>query len=199
MILAFSSCTNISPSESIIKIIDTTEKQLYTTSSIKDMEEIQYAMLRQITDCLDSKYNGYRFIENDEEYNKVMEHLERYNIVYCDAISRFNPELSSNYGNQDNIVKVLALMKKMENSALTKPTGFDTLEKPSDVTKEEENIYPTPSEIDSVNAQLPVLVAKGLLNTKIEYDDQTKIQTFYYHYIQEVDERLITKRIIQNL
>lgn len=64
---------------------------------------------------------------------------------------------------------------------------------------DESAVFPTQSEIENVNAKLPVLVAEGTLNTKVEYDDQTKVQTFYYRFTQEVDESLITKDIIQQL
>ena len=173
--------------------------RLYSTSSLEEMNEKQHDMLRQITDCLDSISEGYRFVENDEDYNKVMKRFERYNIIYCMAISRFNPELSPNKGNQDKVVRILALMKKMEDSALTKPNGYEPSEKQSELTTVENNIYPTQTEIESINERLPVEVGEGILNTKVEYDDQTKIQTFYYRYTQEVDEKLITKSILQNL
>lgn len=199
MFLALSSCINTSPSESIINVIDMVEKKLHSTKSLKEMEEMQYNMLRQITDCLNSNHNGYRFAENDEEYDKVMKRLERYNIIYCSAISRFNPELSPNNGNQDSLVRVLAIMKKMENSALTKPDGFNPYDEHAGLIEEEQNIFPTQSEIENVNAQLPVLVAEGTLNTKVEYDDHTKVQTFYYRYTQEINEDLITTEVIQEL
>lgn len=199
MVLTLSSCINTSPSESIINVIDTVEKKLYSTKSLKEMEEMQYDMLRQITDCLNSNHNGYRFAENDEEYDKVMKRLERYNIIYCNAISRFNPELSPNNGNQDNLVRVLAIMKKMENSVLTKPDGFNPYDEHAGLIEEEQNIFPTQSEIENVNAQLPVLVAEGILNTKVEYDEHTKVQTFYYRYTQEINEDLITTEVIQEL
>lgn len=64
---------------------------------------------------------------------------------------------------------------------------------------DESAVFPTQSEIENVNAKLPALVAEGTLNTKVEYDDQTKVQTFYYRFTQEVDESLITKDIIQQL
>ena len=82
MVLTLSSCMNTSPSESIINVIDTVEKKLYSTNSLKEMEEMHYEMLRQITDCLNSNHKGYRFVENEEEYDKVIKRLDRYNIIY---------------------------------------------------------------------------------------------------------------------
>ncbi len=64
---------------------------------------------------------------------------------------------------------------------------------------DEWNVFPTQSEIEEVNAKLPVLVSEGTLNTKVEYDERTKVQTFYYRFTQEVDESLITKEIVQQL
>ena len=123
----------------------------------------------------------------------------RWNSQKCSAISRFNPELSPNHGNQDKLVRVLAIMRKMENSALTKSNGFNPSEERPESIVEEQSILPTQSEIEKVNAQLPVLVAEGTLNTRVDYDECTKIQTFYYRFTQEVDENLITTEVIQKL
>ena len=60
-------------------------------------------------------------------------------------------------------------------------------------------VFPSQTEIQEVNAELPVLVSEGTLLTKVEYDDRTKVQTFYYQFTQEVDESQITKGIIQQL
>lgn len=57
-------------------------------------------------------------------------------------------------------------------------------------------VFPSQTEIQEVNAELPVLVSEGTLLTKVEYDDRTKVQTFYYQFTQEVDESQITKGII---
>lgn len=199
MVLAISSCKQTSPSESIINVIDSVENNLYSTKSLKEVEEIQYDMLRQITDCLNSNHNGYRFVENEEEYNKVMERLKRYNYIYCIEISRFNPELNPDHGDRDKLVRVLALLERMENSALTKLDGFNPSSEQSESKVEGQNIYPTQSEIENINAKLPVLVAEGTLFTKVEYDDRTKVQTFYYRFTQELNEDLITTERIQEL
>ena len=61
------------------------------------------------------------------------------------------------------------------------------------------DVFPTQTEIQEVNAELPVLVSEGTLLTKVEYDDRAKVQTFYYQFTQEVDESQITKGIIQQL
>lgn len=208
MVLTLSSCINTSPSESIINVIDTVEKKLYSTQSLKEMEEMQYDMLRQITDCLDAKHNGYRYVDGDEEYDKIMKRLARYNIIYCRVLSKFNPELNTETGNQDKVVQVLALMKKMEHQALTAPNGFHpegtkdipvSNERKTESFIEEHGIFPTKGEIDSVNAKLPILVSEGTLNTKVEYNENTKLQTFYYRFTQEVDESLVTKDVINQL
>ena len=64
---------------------------------------------------------------------------------------------------------------------------------------EEHGIFPTKGEIDSVNAKLPIMVSEGTLNTKVEYNENTKLQTFYYRFTQEVDESLVTKDVINQL
>jgi hypothetical protein len=65
--------------------------------------------------------------------------------------------------------------------------------------KQEERELPTKGEFDSVNAKLPVLVSEGTLFTKVEYDDNTKVQTFHYRFTQEIDERMLTKDVIRQL
>jgi hypothetical protein len=65
--------------------------------------------------------------------------------------------------------------------------------------KQEESELPTKGEIDSVNAKLPVLVAEGTLFTKVEYDDNAKVQTFRYLFTQELDENVLTKEVISQL
>lgn len=58
---------------------------------------------------------------------------------------------------------------------------------------------PTKEEIQSVNANLPVKVAEGTMCTKVEYDEETMIQTFYYDFTQEVDASSTRPEIIENL
>ena len=55
----------------------------------------------------------------------LMKRFERYNIIYCRVLSRFNPELHTEKGNIDKVVRVLAIMKKMEHQAITAPNGFN--------------------------------------------------------------------------
>jgi hypothetical protein len=200
LFIALSSCAKKSPSENIVEIIDATESNLFKTESIEEMQQIQFDMLDKITGYLDSEHNGYRYVEGNEEYNKVMSRLERYNIIYCRALSRFNSEFDTNTGDEDKVVKVLAMMKKMENSALTKPKGFAPQDdNQTKLVSEDNGIFPTQDEIEAVNAKLPVLVSEGTLNTKVEYDERTKVQTFYYRFTQEVDENLISKEKINQL
>lgn len=197
--IVVSSCAKKTPSDSIMKIIESAEGNLYETASLEEMEEMQFSLLSQITKCLDAQFNGYRYTEGDEEYNIVMKRLERYNVRYCQALSRFNPELDTNKGDKDQVVRVLAIMKRMENSALTKPDGFNPNEEIKTPTGSDKSVFPTQDEINSINAKLPVLVAEGTLNTKVEYDDRTKVQTFYYRFTQEVDESQITNVLINQL
>ena len=63
-------------------------------------------------------------------------------------------------------------------------------------TGHQNSILPTIKEIDETNSRLPVYVAEGLLFTKVDYDTHTKIQSFYYQYTQDVDERMITPYLI---
>ena len=137
-----------------------------------------------------------------------MKLFERYNVIYCRALSRFNPELNTENGNRDKIVQIIALMKRMEYQALTAPKGFHpegTNDIPaiddsnSEFSKEEQTIYPTKGEIDSVNAKLPIMVSEGTLFTKVEYNEKTKVQTFYYRLTQDVDASLLSKDVISQL
>lgn len=58
---------------------------------------------------------------------------------------------------------------------------------------------PTKEEILDVNAKLPMLVADGTMFTKVEYDDKTMVQTFYYDFTRDVDESMITQDNISRL
>ena len=61
--------------------------------------------------------------------------------------------------------------------------------------KHEQSLFPTKGEIDSVNTRLPILVSEGTLNTKIEYNENTKVQTFYYRFTKEVCSRRGTSSV----
>lgn len=61
------------------------------------------------------------------------------------------------------------------------------------------DVFPTQTEIEEVNAKLPVMVSERTLFTKVKYDDRTNVQTFYYRFTQEVDESQITKGTIRQL
>ncbi len=100
--------------------------------------------------------------------------------------------------------------QKRKNEIEVKETIFvdepETLSYPDSRTNDgkdeligNDNVFPTQSEIEEINSKLPVLVSEGTLNTKVEYDDRSKVQTFYYRFTQEVDESLITEEIIQQL
>ena len=204
--LALGTCSNDTPMEDLVHIIDNTEYMLYNAKSIGEISSFQFAMLDSITGCLDSKHNGFRYREGEEDYNAIMKRFDRYNIIYCRALSRFNPEMNTENGNQNKIAQVIALMKRMEHQALTAPNGFqpegtDVLALDNDNTRStiEEPVFPTKGEIDSVNAKLPVMVSEGTLFAKVEYDEATKVQTFNYRFTQVVDSNMITKDVINQL
>ena len=119
------SCTKQSPADGIVKLIDETENNLYETSSIEEMGQMQFDLLDNITGYLDREQNGYRFSEGTEDYQQVMSRFDRYNVIYCRAMSRFNPELSTERGDQNKVVRTIALMKNMESKALVNPNGFN--------------------------------------------------------------------------
>ena len=60
-------------------------------------------------------------------------------------------------------------------------------------------VFPTKEEIMSFNASLPVLVSDGTLCVKVEYNEETKVQTFYYEFTRAVDEGAITQEIINQM
>ena len=37
------------------------------------------------------------------------------------------------------------------------------------------------------------------MNTKVEYNEITKVQTFYYRFTQEVDESMVSNEVISQL
>ena len=125
MSISMPSYGRTSPSDDIISIITATENKLHKAKSVDEISDIQFGMLDSITHCLDTKHKGYRYVEGSEDYNAIMKRLARYNIIYCRSLSRYNPELNTEKGNQDKVVQVLAIMKKMEHQALTAPKGFN--------------------------------------------------------------------------
>lgn len=207
-LMFFFSCGKGTPTKDILNIIETTENKQYSAQSLGEISSIQFNMLDSITRCLDTKHDGYRYNGNEDEYNELMERFDRYNVIYCRGLSRFNPELNTESGNRDKVVQVIALMKRMEHQALTAPKGFHpegTNDIPalddcnSEYSKDEQYIYPTKGEIDSVNAKLPVMVSEGTLFTKVEYNEKTKVQTFYYRLTQDVDVSLLSKEVLSQL
>ena len=207
-LLLLLSCGKNTPTEDILSIIEISENKLHHTESLGEITRIQFHMLDSITGCLDTKHDGYRYNESEDGYNALMKRFDRYNVINCRALSRFNPELNTENGNRDKVVQVIALMKRMEHQALTAPKGFHP-EGTNDIPAiddsssrfsiEEKNIYPTKGEIDSVNAKLPVMVSEGTLFTKVDYNEKTKVQTFYYRLTQNVDASLLSKDAISQL
>lgn len=60
-------------------------------------------------------------------------------------------------------------------------------------------VFPTKEEIMSFNASLPVLVSDGTLCVKVEYNEETMVQTFFYEFTRDVDEGSITQEIINQM
>ncbi len=85
----------------------------------------------------------------------------------------------------------------IQSDSIARQQMMDDVEKLKE--KYEQSIFPTKGEIDSVNAKLPIMVSEGTLNTKIEYNERTKVQTFYYRFTQEVDESMVTNEVISQL
>lgn len=56
---------------------------------------------------------------------------------------------------------------------------------------------PTEEEIAKINARLPLQITDWLMFTNVEYDAKTMVQTFYYDYMQDVDESLITQDYVR--
>ena len=171
MSISLSSYGRPSPYDDIASIITATENKLYHAKSFEEIENLQYELLRNMTKCLDTKHKGYRYVEGSEEYKRIMKRLDRYNIIYCRSLSRFNPELNTETGNKEKVIRVLAIMRKMENSALTKKEGFNASNgSPTKNKTNDQSVFPTQEEIRAVNSKLPAYVSEGTLNTKIEYD-----------------------------
>ena len=57
------SCNKLSPADSVIALIDATEKKLYDATSIEEMQQIQYELLDNITNTLNAEHDGYRFVD----------------------------------------------------------------------------------------------------------------------------------------
>lgn len=60
-------------------------------------------------------------------------------------------------------------------------------------------VLPTQDEIRQVNKELPQKAGDGLLITKVEYDEKTMTQRFYYDYTVDIDESLITKEALDDM
>lgn len=198
------SCGKTSPTDNMNAIIDTTEHKLFKTNSAEELQEIQFEMLNTMTTCLDKECNGYRFAEGSTEFDLVMERLRRYNIVYCNALRRFNSEIditSKDENKRTKAIEILALMEAMEYCALTKPNDFSpTSDHDSGFNISARNIFPTQEEIDSINSKLPIPFEEAfLMGSKVEYNEQTKVETFYFDYTIEIEESWITDENIGKL
>ena len=116
----------------------------------------------------------------------------------CVVLSQISSILKTN-----NNRKFQEALEKFEKSSDMKNDSIARQQMLDDVLemqkKQQERELPTKGEIDSVNAKLPVLVSEGTLFTRVEYDKNSKVQTFYYRLTQEIDENLITKDVIIQL
>ena len=85
---------------------------------------------------------------------------------------------------------------KNENASSNKEEA-----KTTEISKEtaESNVFPTKEEIQNVNAKLPIQVDDGTMFTKVEYDENKRVQTFYYDFTREVDESMITPDVVATL
>lgn len=117
--------------------------------------------------------------------------------ILCIVVSQF---ISIGRKDADNkFQKALADFEK--SSSRKRDSNFsvsDMEETHIDNIKQSANL-PTKEEIISTNAKLPILVADGTIFTKVEYDDKTKVQTFYYDFTRDIDESLITQDNINQL
>ena len=115
----------------------------------------------------------------------------------CVILSQVSTNLKENNKKdfQEALEKYKNSSKITNDSIVQKQLMDDVLELKK---KQEERELPTKGEIDSVNAKLPVLVSEGTLFTKVEYDDNTKVQTFHYRFTQEIDENMLTKDVWRN-
>lgn len=114
----------------------------------------------------------------------------------CVVLSLVSTNLKEN--NKKDFQEALEKYKNSSNKTndVQKQLMDDVLELKK---KQEERELPTKGEIDSVNAKLPVLVSEGTLFTKVEYDDNTKVQTFHCRFTQVIDESMLTKDVIRQL
>lgn len=118
--------------------------------------------------------------------------------ILCVVLSQISIKLRKDSQNEFQ-----ETLEKFINSSITQDDSIAHKQMTDDVQRLKEGnvqgIYPTKGEIDSVNAKLPTLVSEGTLFTEVEYNEQTKVQTFLYSFTQEVDESQITKEIISQL
>ena len=116
----------------------------------------------------------------------------------CVVLSQISSILKTNNNN-----KFQEALEKFEKSSNIQNDSVAQQQMMNDVLemqkKQQERELPTKDEIDSVNAKLPVMVSEGTLFTRVEYEKNSKVQTFYYRLTQEIDESLITKDVINQL
>lgn len=112
--------------------------------------------------------------------------------ILCIVVAQF-----VSIGRNDADDKFQKALADFEKSSSLKPVSNMEVTQ-IDNSKQSVNL-PTKEEIISTNAKLPVLVSDGTMFTKVEYDDKTKVQTFYYDFTRDIDESLITQDNINQL
>ena len=105
-------------------------------------------------------------------------------------------------GRENADSKFQKALADFENSSISKnDSGISVTkieESPIVSSKINANL-PTKEEIISTNAKLPVLVSDGTMFTKVDYNEKTMVQTFYYDFTRDFDESLITQDNISQM
>ena len=114
------SCSHLLHRKNIITLIENDKETLYSLDSPEELRDTFLDLLEQIKSYLDSD-NGFRYKEEDDDYNTIMESFNLYNVTYISSLSRFKPEYNWNTGDKEQIAYVLAMMQIMEKRALTEP------------------------------------------------------------------------------
>ena len=118
------SCSHQLRRTNIITLIENNNQTLYLVDSPEELKSTFLDLLEQIKSYLDSD-NGFRYKEEDDDYNQIMERFKLYNVAYATALGRYKPEYNWDTGDKEQFAYLLALMQRMEEIALTKPRTSD--------------------------------------------------------------------------
>lgn len=99
-------------------MIENNQNGLLQIQTQQELSDSFKNMLDCIVEYLDAN-EGYRYDKESEEYKIIKDHLDRYNVSYIDAFSRFKPEYHYNTGDKDKWVKLFVLMQIMEEQRFT--------------------------------------------------------------------------------